>query len=153
LLASHGAVGIACWETAGEWPRMITEESSRALLPVGEDRLLAASGAQLIEVNRDLSGVTQRHAFSAKIVTLLQWESHVLVVLATGQMIRYYPLVDKLEPPRQWLTHVTSAAVLPWVGGLRLLLAGERSAVECVGLDDGLVIRYAAPAGSAVALS
>lgn len=40
---------------------------------------------------------------------------------------------------------VKAAGALPWLGGTRLLLAGEEGAVQCVGTDDPLVTQYASP--------
>jgi hypothetical protein len=36
-----------------------------------------------------------------------------------------------------------AAGVLPWMGGVRLLLAPEDGPVQCVGTDDPLVTQYA----------
>lgn len=38
---------------------------------------------------------------------------------------------------------VRTAAALPWLGEVRLLLAGDDGPVQCVGFDDGLVTQYA----------
>ena len=36
-----------------------------------------------------------------------------------------------------------AAAALPWLGELRLLLAGDDGPVQCIGFDDQLVTQYA----------
>jgi hypothetical protein len=38
-----------------------------------------------------------------------------------------------------------AAGGLPWLGGTRLLLAGEEGPVECVGPDDPLITQYRSP--------
>jgi hypothetical protein len=40
---------------------------------------------------------------------------------------------------------VSAAAALPWLGGMRLLLASEEGPVYCVGLEDDLVTQYVSP--------
>ena len=40
-------------------------------------------------------------------------------------------------------TRLTAAAALPWLDGVRLLLAGKDGPIQCVGVDDPLVTQYA----------
>ena len=40
---------------------------------------------------------------------------------------------------------VRAAAALPWLGEVRLLLAGDDGPVQCIGFDDQLVTHYATP--------
>src|SRR5215212_4162373 len=48
---------------------------------------------------------------------------------------------------------VASAALLPWLGSTRLLLASEEGPVLCVGLEDELVTQYVSPYSGMKALS
>jgi len=41
-----------------------------------------------------------------------------------------------------WASPLTAAALLPWLGSNRLLLATDEGPIYCVGLDDELVTTY-----------
>jgi hypothetical protein len=40
-------------------------------------------------------------------------------------------------------SRIVAAGVLPWLGSIRLLLAGHDGPIQCVGCDDSLVSQYA----------
>jgi hypothetical protein len=65
-----------------------------------------------------------------------------LAVHEHGLVVRYDRTTR--EPLRRETRggHINAACALPWLGSVRLLLAREDGAIECVGVDDQLVTQY-----------
>ena len=81
---------------------------------------------------------------SADVVGLLGDERRLYVVHEDGTGVRPRPADAGGRLPRA--THRPRprlAAALPWLGEVRLLLAGDDGPVLCVGFDDALVTQYA----------
>lgn len=107
------------------------------LFSVGH-RLFRWDGATLHPVPSDLSD---------EVVSIVANDARSLIVVFENGTIR---LIDRGSTGRELATQrrgvrVRAAAALPWLDGMRLLLATEGGPVQCIGLEDGLVTEYLSP--------
>lgn len=107
------------------------------LFSVGH-RLFRWDGATLHPVPSDLTD---------EIVAIAANDVHSLIVVFENGTIR---LIHRESPSRELETQrrgvrVRTAAALPWLDGMRLLLATDGGPVQCIGLEDGLVTEYLSP--------
>jgi hypothetical protein len=80
---------------------------------------------------------------AADVVAVLPDERRLSVVHEDGTVsVRDRATLETVGKERR-TGRVRAAAGLPWLGEVRLLLAGDDGPVQCVGFDDGLVTQYA----------
>jgi hypothetical protein len=118
-------------------------EGPRNAALLDDNRVLYSAGGGLFVVDRAGAAAPVGVPGGAGVVLVAPDRHQVAVVRASG-------LVERLD--RQTLQpaggerrcgNVTAAAVLPWLGATRLLLATDDGPVCCVGTDDSLVTQYA----------
>jgi hypothetical protein len=90
---------------------------------------------------------TAGHSNGAEIVNVLHSGERLLVVHRDGIVATHSAATLEAEQEDKRCNEVTSAALLPWIGSARLLLATEERGLLCIGLDDELVSQYLAPYG------
>jgi len=79
---------------------------------------------------------------TAPVLALVPYGEGILVVQQDGQVIRRCgPELLEAEAPRQF-GRLSAAGALPWLGGVRLLLAMEEGPVLCCGVEDALVTHF-----------
>ena len=114
----------------------------RHLQLVDDSRLVFGMGAEL----RLLSGAGVSEfgaAGAADVVAVLPDEKRLHVVYEDGTVhLRDRRTLALISGERR-TGRVRAAAALPWLGEVRLLLAGDDGPVQCVGADDQLVTQYA----------
>lgn len=105
--------------------RLLLSLGSRLWILDGEEasELPATGSAEIIAIVADARSLHVIHE-EGTIATL---ESGTLRVVAT----RHRPM------------KVRSAAGMPWLGSMRLLLAGDEGPVQCIGVDDSMTTEYA----------
>ena len=150
LIASHSEMGIVFWKAGQteavakrlEIPSLAGEVAGAKNLQLfGDDRLIFSSGNRLLTT--DLSGVqTFPTNSSADILAILPDERGLIVIHEDATICRLDPTTLKNECVSRRSQRVSAAAVLPWLGSSRLLLAAEDGSVECIGLDDSMVTQY-----------
>jgi hypothetical protein len=64
------------------------------------------------------------------------------VVHADGEVIHKDRLTLDTVARERHCGAVSAAALLPWVGGARVLLASEDGPICCIGLEDSVVTQY-----------
>ena len=129
LIATHGEIGIVRWTIAGNAPPLVTPLPGARLLLRLDDRLLLASGRDLIAVSGPPKTIAQNDAQGdAPVVALLDLDESAAVVRGNGQVAR----LDRttLRPVEQFRhsSPVRCAAVLR-VAGVRLMLLGTESGI------------------------
>ncbi|MBV8782227.1 MAG: hypothetical protein JO353_12600 [Phycisphaerae bacterium] len=159
LFATHGEAGLLSWQRGEKDFTAVRQNdlsaggvAPRALLPLDERRIIFAAGAIIFVIDE---GFTRIQSISTRsIVNLLPAGQSILVVHDDGAVASLNRRSLMVEPIAHFSGGVVAAGVLPWVDGVRLLLAREAGAIECVGLNDSVVTRYYSPfAGSPRSLS
>jgi hypothetical protein len=108
-----------------------------------DNRVLYSSGGGLFVVDRAGTAEPLGVPGGAAVVLIVPDRDLVAVVRASGFVERRDRQTLQPVGGEQRCGGVTAAAVLPWLGTTRLLLATEDGPVCCVGTDDSLVTQYA----------
>jgi hypothetical protein len=110
---------------------------------------LAGGGRLVFSLGAELRGLRPDGTFElspevdADIVAILPDERRLYVVHEDGTvLVRDRSSLEVTSRERR-TGRVRAAAALPWLGEVRLLLAGDDGPVQCVGFDDQLVTQYA----------
>jgi hypothetical protein len=153
LAASHSELGIIFWKF-GQTERpesridhaAISSDAAGAknLQILDDDRLIFAAGNRLL--TSDMIEVKSLPtASSTDIIALLRDEHGILVIHEDATICRLNPATLSSECITRRSQRISAAAILPWLGTSRLLLATEDGSLECIGLDDSLVTQYQSP--------
>ncbi len=114
----------------------------RNLTMLDERRLILSVGHSLTIVSRDGARTNVAMPANSEVIALFVDGGRAVVVQEDGTV----SLLDRatLAPVAQQRRsgRVTAAALLPWLGSNRLLLASDSGVVYCVGLDDEVVTTY-----------
>lgn len=113
-----------------------------------ESRLIFSTGNRLVVLSR-ANDDTQRPmvnpiaaAAPAEIMAILPEQRRVVLALRDGTVqLRDHRTLEVLSQEKP-SGAICAAALLPWLGSTRLLLATEQGPVLCVGLDDGVVTQF-----------
>ena len=132
IVASVVGVGGATSRAAG--PRFVRQ--------VDSSRLVFALGAELRLLGADGVAGTLAEDSSADVVGLLGDERRLYVVHEDGTVCVRDRRTLEVACRERRTARVRAAAALPWLGEVRLLLAGDDGPVQCVGFDDALVTQY-----------
>lgn len=116
-------------------------QGPRHLLQLNTDTLLFAVAGRLFACER--GEVRLIDEGSENIVAILPDADRAIILRANGtvQTIDHHSL--NLETALELHRDIRAAAGFPWMDSVRLLLADETGAVDCVGLDDAAVVRFA----------
>jgi hypothetical protein len=154
LWAAHGEGGLVCWMlNQPEKPVSATRPSlskirnfaPRNLCRLDENRLLFSTGGLLALCSNDGQVSPLGAASEADIVGIFNLGEQVLTAHADGQVAVWNAADLRVESRVSRAGRVCAAAVLPWLGDARLLLASENGPVLCVGTDDELLTQYSCP--------
>ncbi len=111
----------------------------------GKQTIVGASAGRLFKLHEDrrvefLSGTSDQD-----IVAILAMGDELVIVRADGLIERRAAHDLAVKSQQHYRGEIASAAGLPWLGGMRLLLAGGTGPICCIGLDDELVTHYRSP--------
>jgi len=149
VIACHSEAGIVRWRTdrpqspTTTW-RPLPGEQPRNLCALNGDRLAYSSGLSVVLLH-DGERTTLPADSAHPIVSLLLSDRDLFVVYADGDVARKDRVTLETHERSRYCGAVTSAALLPWVGGVRLLLATADGPVCCVGVDDSVITQYVSP--------
>ena len=116
----------------------------RNLQVIDEHRLLFSVGSRLwLMSGEDLAQLPPEA--DAEIIAIVPAERHLLVVHEDGTVCTFDRSTRQVTSREKRGGRVRSAGALPWLGGVRVLLAAEEGPVECVGTDDPLITQYGGP--------
>jgi hypothetical protein len=112
------------------------------LTPIDENRLAVSVGRVLTILNPQGRPSPVELPTRSAIIGLFVDGQHLIVVDAGGNVITCDRATLKVLSDRRRTGATKAAALLPWLGSNRLLLASEEGPVYCVGFDDDLVTSY-----------
>jgi hypothetical protein len=149
VIACHSEAGIVRWradrpESPTTTWRPLPGEHPRNLCALDEHRLAYSSGLSVVLL-QDGERTTMEAESSHPIVSLLLSDRDLFVVYADGEVARKDRSTLETHERSRYCGAVTAAALLPWVGGVRLLLATADGPVCCVGVDDSVITQYLSP--------
>jgi hypothetical protein len=113
------------------------------LIGIDSSRVLLSVGNRLVTVDADSGALTPlKLDLSAEVLAILRDGKRLIVVCDNGTI----QALDErtLEPvgEQRRSNRLAAAALLPWMGENRLLLANEDGCIDCIGLEDSLVSEY-----------
>jgi len=151
IIACHGDAGLVTWDLGQpDRPAQIRRPaeiggSPRNLLPLGASSILFSVESQLFCVTGDGPPETLTPPGPTKIAAVLPDGGRFIIAYDDGTLRAYERGTKSLITLEHRGRPITSAATLPWIGGQRLLLAGDDGAIDCVGAEDDLLTRYTSP--------
>jgi hypothetical protein len=157
VTACHSEGGIVRWRAdqpdAPSWTRRPNDgEEPRNLCELAPSRLAYSSLEKLFTLDGDVHATSAADSPQA-IVALLAHDRDLLIVRADGDVVRKDRATLETCSRARQCGRVHAAALLPWIGGARLLLATEDGPICCVGMEDSLVTQYVSPHRGLAALA
>ena len=148
IFATHAEAGLVAWRTEENKPafaiRPQDEQRPANVAELDDHRVIYSAGGNVFIADSEGKVLPVSSGGDAVMFIAVEGD-HVLIVRATG-------LVEQLDrasftrvDATQRAGDICSAALLPWLGSTRLLLATEDGPVQCIGTDDPLVTQYASP--------
>jgi hypothetical protein len=135
----HGGSIVASVAGAGTGPRAVGPRHLQVLDP---ERLVFSLGPEL-RVYDGEGAMAVPGGPDAEIVAILPDERRLHVVHEDGTVCVRDRRTLEVTCRERRTGRVRAAAALPWLGEVRLLLAGDDGPVQCIGFDDQLVTQYA----------
>ena len=114
----------------------------RHLQVLDGERLVFGLGAEL-RVYDGQNAIAVPGGPDAEIIAILPDDRRLYVVHEDGTICVRDRQTLEVTCRERRTGRVRAAAALPWLGELRLLLAGDDGPLQCVGFDDQLVTQYA----------
>lgn len=154
IWAAHGEAGLVCWKVdEPEKPHYALRPASagiagfspRNLQRLASNRLIFSSGRQLFVVAGDAPPTPIGQRADSDVIAIFLRSGRILTAHSDGQVCSWLPDNLQLECRQRRAGRVAAAAVLPWLGDARLLLATEDGPIICVGPDDELITQYTSP--------
>jgi hypothetical protein len=154
IWAAHGEAGLVCWnvdQPDKPWVAIrpgsssIPSFSPRNLARLDSNRLILSSGRQLIVASQDGLLLPIAPLADADIVAIYPQPGRILTAHADGQICSWNADELKLDCKQRRAGRINAAAVLPWLGDARLLLATQDGPIICLGPDDELLTQYSSP--------
>ncbi len=150
LMACHSDAGLVSWNLGqGERPAKMwrpTELSGvpRHLHSLGATSYLFALGGQLAALTRE-DAVQRLATSSTNIVAIVPDDHRFIIVYEDGTLRALERATRSLITLEHRGQRIASATGLSWLGGQRLLLAGDDGTIDCVGIEDDLLTQYGSP--------
>lgn len=156
IWASHGEAGIVAWRLdLPQSPRLRLSPDRiqqmtggaqavqpRRLHPLNDQSMIFCSEREVFRITR--SGDVERLPIptTTPVLALAVHGDELLIVQQDGQVLRRHgPQLRESQTSLQF-GRLSAVGTLPWLGGVRLLLAMQEGPVICCGLDDGLVTHF-----------
>ncbi len=159
IWASHSEAGIVSWKLGSldrplvaMRPVNLMGSGAKNLAVLDDSRLLFSGQNRLMLLEREGAvsdpKIAVRTAGSdprAEILAVLPDSARVVVVSKDGTVqIRDRQSLSVISEEKR-CGAVSAAALLPWLGSTRLLLATEEGPILCIGIEDELVTQYLSP--------
>ena len=151
IWAAHGEAGLVCWNVnEPDKPHYAIRPASagiagfapRNLHRLASNRLIFSSGRQLFVVSGNAAPTPIGPAADSDVIAIFSQSRRILSAQSDGEVCSWIPDELKLDCRQRRAGRVAAAAVLPWLGDARLLLATEDGPILCVGPDDDLITQY-----------
>ena len=164
IVASHSEAGVVAWELARTERPAITLRpgdlngaSPKNLCVLDDNRLAISTRDTVVLLSRptnegDRSGenvfftiTPLPTAVGAEIIAILPSADRVTIVFKSGVLhLRDRETLSLVRQERR-SGPLSAAALLPWLGSTRLLLATDEGPVFCLSWDDDLITQYLSP--------
>jgi hypothetical protein len=165
--ACHGEAGIVWWNVGEKtrpsravrlrdlpvpYPTEPTTGSAssrvtgpRNLQPLADGSIVYSVGNRMVITAADGASRVAPPQSPAEVIGIVPAESSLIVIHEDGTVCAAdCKSLDEMSAQRR-PGRIRAVAPLPWLGGMRVLLASEEGPVYCVGLDDDLVTQYVSP--------
>ena len=166
LWACHGDAGIVGWEFgATDHPKTVLRpahlspsapatnqpagsiqmgkpSSPRNLCVLDESRLMFSIGERLLTLNADGQANALPVESRSEVVAILPDRHSVYVVREDGSIATHDLATLSMTGDERRGGRINGAALLPWLGSVRLLLANDDGPIQCLGTEDQLVTNY-----------
>jgi hypothetical protein len=159
IWASHSEAGIVGWKQTPGTPYFVKRPAELAgagpknLQVLDANRLVFSTPNRLMLVQRE--GTDGAPAIMpvpgdarSEIIALLPDGDRLIVVLKSGVVQTRDAKSLSVLSEHPYGGELCAAALMPWLGSTRLLLATDDGPIHCVGLDDGLMTQYLNPFGA-----
>jgi hypothetical protein len=114
----------------------------RNLQLLDDARLIFSVGSEVWVLDgADLSEVTP--GTQAEVIAIIPDAGQMQIVHEDGTIRTLDRVSRQITATQRQGIRLRAAGSLPWLGGTRLLLAGDEGPVQCMGADDPLVTHYA----------
>ncbi|MCC6424946.1 MAG: hypothetical protein IT447_15845 [Phycisphaerales bacterium] len=156
IWASHAEVGIVAWSlnqpqsprlrlSADQLQQLAGGSQSiqpRLLHPLNDQSTIFCSEREIFRISR--TGDVERLAIptTATVMALAAHGDELLIIQQDGQVLRRHGPQMLESGANLQFGRLSAAGTLPWLGGVRLLLAMEDGPVICHGVDDGLTTQF-----------
>jgi hypothetical protein len=151
IWAAHGEAGLVCWMldqpdkpivTLRPGTSKIHAFAPRNLARFDTDRVIFSSVGQLAVATKDGEIILIGPPAEADIIGIHVQPRRILTAHGDGQICSWSGQDFKLDCRQRRSGRIAAAAVLPWMGDARLLLATEDGPIVCVGPDDELLTQF-----------
>jgi hypothetical protein len=147
LWGCHRDAGLVGW-TVGQTDKPIIVLSPKDLngdaksLARGRDGdVVFAVGSQLMRIN-SAGKLSAIFTFAAPLIGVLSADGRIIAAAEDGSVAAFdSQTMEKIDESGR-SGKLTGAALLPWLGSHRLLLARADGPIECVGFEDQLVTQF-----------
>jgi hypothetical protein len=151
IWAAHGEAGLVCWMLDQPEKPIVALRPGTSKIPgfaprnlsrLDADRVILSSGGQLAigSKNGEIAAIGQ--PAGADIVGIHVQPRRILTVHGDGQVCLWSAEDFKLDCRQRRSGRIAAAAILPWMGDVRLLLATEDGPIVCIGPDDELLTQF-----------
>ncbi len=141
VVATHAQVGVVRWvQSTEEDGKVIFSSPARHLTMTKDGHLLFSSGASLLRL-KDGSVSKIDCPTTGDIVGIASCGDALLVITAI-EVIRLNATTFQTITIDRRFSQIQSAAALPWMDSIRLVLATDQPGLICAGAEDALVTLY-----------
>lgn len=104
-----------------------------------EAALFAVGGKLMLVEGPNVQAVDEGESH---IVAILQDRDRTVIVRNDGQLQAMDSFSRGIADLQHLRRTIRTAGAVPWMGSIRLLIADESGAVDCIGLEDAAVVRF-----------
>ena len=154
IWATHGEAGLVSW-AVGQTDKPASRSSSggsssfspRNLCVIDGNRVVFSSDSRLFERGADeairqVDNGQNSGAAAAIVAIVAEPNGSLLIVREDGRLCRRQASDLAICAQARRTGRVSAAGAVPWLGGVRLLVATEEGPVACVGVEDEIVTQY-----------
>jgi hypothetical protein len=143
ICATHGEAGLVRWNlgAATAPAERFPESPARAVVGLSSMSAAWARGNMLSVWDAGKVRVFEPQT-DAAILSIIRTSQGVLVVHENSLVVTFDPDSRTFVRQNRFSGSLSAAAALPWMDGVRLLLACADGQVDCVGTEDSLMTRY-----------
>jgi hypothetical protein len=116
--------------------------SPRNLAVLDENRLIFSIGERLLTLDAGGQAAALPLESRSEIIAILPDRRSVYVIREDGSITTHDPATLAVSAEERRGGKINAAALLPWLGSARILLATDEGPIQCLGTEDQLVTQY-----------